>query len=174
MTITAATSRRRVPGHPLKSSLAVAGGYRSPEAGPAVDAAPGLASAVLSDREATLAEFEDHLRTVNSREGRPYALVAAAHPARDARGCPMCDCRAGDLFGVSGLPELLRDELNGSNNKIRGRRDLLAPVRGRSLGGRVLSRWGTGPIETCRWGTGPIAGGLTAWLRRSNIRYMRQ
>jgi hypothetical protein len=49
--------------------------------------------------------------------------------------------------------------------------------------GRVLSRWGTGPIERCRWGTGPIAGGLMAaswlphaclmaWLRRSNIRYI--
>jgi hypothetical protein len=72
MTITAATSRRRIPGRPLKSPLAVAGDYRSPEAGPAVDADPILAGVVLSDREATLAEFEDHLRTVNSREGRPY------------------------------------------------------------------------------------------------------
>ena len=72
MTITAATSRRRVPGRPLKSPLAVAGGYRSPETGPAADADSVLAGAVLSDRGATLAEFEDYLRTVNSREGRPY------------------------------------------------------------------------------------------------------
>lgn len=31
-----------------------------------------LASVVLSDRNATLAEFEDYLRTVNNRDGRPY------------------------------------------------------------------------------------------------------
>jgi hypothetical protein len=60
MTTTAATSRHRVPGRPLKSPLAVAGDYQPPEAGPAVDAAPVLAGAVLSDREATLAEFEDY------------------------------------------------------------------------------------------------------------------
>ena len=33
---------------------------------------PVLAGVALSDREAALAEFEDYLRTVNSREGRPY------------------------------------------------------------------------------------------------------
>ena len=31
-----------------------------------------LQRAVLSDRAATLAEFEDYLRTTNSRDGRPY------------------------------------------------------------------------------------------------------
>jgi hypothetical protein len=30
------------------------------------------ARAQLSDRESTLAEFEDYLRTVNNRDGRPY------------------------------------------------------------------------------------------------------
>ena len=72
MTITDATPRRRAAGRPLKSPLAVAGDYRSPETGPTVDADPVLAGVVLSDREATFAEFEDYLRTVNSREGRPY------------------------------------------------------------------------------------------------------
>jgi hypothetical protein len=71
MTTTAATPRHRVPGRPLKSPLAVAGDYQPLEAGQ-VNADPVLAGAVLSGREATLAEFEDYLRTVNSREGRPY------------------------------------------------------------------------------------------------------
>ena len=31
-----------------------------------------LTGTVLSDRGATLAEFEDYLRTVNNRDGRPY------------------------------------------------------------------------------------------------------
>jgi len=52
----------------------VAGGHpggprRSP---PEALARPAWEGPVLSDREATLAEFEDYLRTVNYRDGRPY------------------------------------------------------------------------------------------------------
>jgi hypothetical protein len=34
-------------------------------------AAPALEGVVLNDREATLAEVEDYLRTTNNRHGRP-------------------------------------------------------------------------------------------------------
>lgn len=67
---TPTTRSRRVLGKQLKSPLAVPGGGTS-------DArmeweAPELQRQELSDRQATLAEFEAYLRTVNNREGRPY------------------------------------------------------------------------------------------------------
>ncbi len=64
---------RRGPGRPLKSPLAVAGGYGAAAATPVTYAsslAPG--GVPLTDRGATLAEFEDYLRTTNNRDGRPY------------------------------------------------------------------------------------------------------
>jgi integrase/recombinase XerD len=70
MTITA-TAARRATSRVLKSPLAVPDGSVTP----AVEAdalTPVLEAAVLSDRGATLAEFEDYLRTVNNRDGRPY------------------------------------------------------------------------------------------------------
>jgi hypothetical protein len=39
---------------------------------PAADESAVLNGTVLSARGATLAEFEDYLRTVNNRDGRPY------------------------------------------------------------------------------------------------------
>jgi site-specific recombinase XerD len=70
---TTATRGRRAPGHPLKSPLAVAGGSAASAAASATAAAtPVLESVVLSDRAATLAEFEDFLRTTNNRDGRPF------------------------------------------------------------------------------------------------------
>jgi hypothetical protein len=69
MTPTPARNRRRSP---LKSPLALAGGYASPGR-PAIaeTADPALPVVALSDREATLAEFEDYLQTTNNRDGRP-------------------------------------------------------------------------------------------------------
>jgi hypothetical protein len=64
---TAATSRR-APARPLKSPLAVPDNtaHRTADAGAAAEAdTPSFGRAVLSDREATLAEIEDYLRTVN-------------------------------------------------------------------------------------------------------------
>jgi hypothetical protein len=58
---------------PLKSPLAVHGDLRpSPGVGGQGEDATLLRDTVLSDRAATLAEFEDYLRTTNSRDGRPY------------------------------------------------------------------------------------------------------
>jgi len=48
-------------------------------------ARPAWEGPVLSDREATLAEFEDYLRTVNNRDGRPYegkTISAYAGPGK--------------------------------------------------------------------------------------------
>ena len=39
-----------------------------------------LTGTVLSDRGATLAEFEDYLRTVNNRDGRPYEEKTMSAP----------------------------------------------------------------------------------------------
>lgn len=58
---------------PLKSPLAMPSGAPvAPADHPADIEGAVLASVVLSDRNATLAEFEDYLRTVNNRDGRPY------------------------------------------------------------------------------------------------------
>jgi len=54
---------------PLKSPLAMPSG--APVA-PANYPSAVFGRVVLSDRNATLAEFEDYLRTVNNRDGRPY------------------------------------------------------------------------------------------------------
>jgi integrase/recombinase XerD len=71
--MTTATTSRRAPARALKSPLAVPGHMTQLAADtPGSADAPALPGVELSDREATLAEFEDYLRTVNSREGRPY------------------------------------------------------------------------------------------------------
>jgi hypothetical protein len=72
MTPTPARSRR-APTRPLKSPLALAGDYAGPvRQGTAETSDHALEGVALSDREATLAEFEDYLRTANNRDGRPY------------------------------------------------------------------------------------------------------
>ncbi len=73
MTTPATTRGRRAPERPLKSPLAVAGDRAASAAAPAADAATSvLEDVVLSDRAATLAEFEDFLQTANNRDGRPF------------------------------------------------------------------------------------------------------
>lgn len=59
--------RRGTAGRTLKSPLAVAEGHarRDPAAGP-------VTRPTMTDRQATLTEFEDYLRTATNREGRPY------------------------------------------------------------------------------------------------------
>jgi hypothetical protein len=57
---------------PLKSPLAVPSGTSAAPVLPADTEGGVLTGSALSDRGATLAEFEDYLRTVNSRDGRPY------------------------------------------------------------------------------------------------------
>ena len=72
-TASTARSSSAGAGRALKSPLAVHGDLRpSLAAGGPGENAPLLRGTVLSDRAATLAEFEDYLRTTNSRDGRPY------------------------------------------------------------------------------------------------------
>src|ERR1700731_3001613 len=77
---------RRSAGRPLKSPLAVAAGHSSrPPAASAPHDSPVPSRIVLSDRETTLTEFEDYLRTVNNRDGRPYeekTISAYAGPGK--------------------------------------------------------------------------------------------
>lgn len=79
---------RRPSRRVLKSPLAVDGSClpaRSAGTGEAEEAPPGRAVA-LTSRGLTLAEFEDHLRTINSRDGRPYedkTIEAYLTPARN-------------------------------------------------------------------------------------------
>jgi hypothetical protein len=56
----------------LRSPLAIHGGRSVPSPEPAPDDDPVLEGAGLREREATLAEFEDYLRTTNSKNGRPF------------------------------------------------------------------------------------------------------
>ena len=75
----------RAAGRPLKSSLALAGGYAGPvRQGIAESAEHPLQGVVLSDREATLAEFEDYLQTTNNarsaRARRSYDRVMEDAP----------------------------------------------------------------------------------------------
>jgi site-specific recombinase XerD len=78
---------RRAAGRTLKSPLAVAGNYAGPgRQGGAQTADPPPQGLALSDREATLAEFEDYLRTANNRDGRPYedgTINAYVSPAKN-------------------------------------------------------------------------------------------
>jgi hypothetical protein len=70
---TATTPDRRIHGRPLKNPLAMPGHSAASAAAVELDpTTPELEGVMLSDRTATLAEFEDYLRTVNNRNGRPY------------------------------------------------------------------------------------------------------
>ena len=99
---TGSTRTRRVPERVLKSPLAVAA------PAPQVSAAqptPGsvAARAQLSDRESTLAEFEDYLRTVNNRDGRPYeerTIRTYSDPAKNLDRWLSANGIAGDFTDV--------------------------------------------------------------------------
>ena len=69
---TSTTRGGRTPGRVLKSPLAVPGGFPPSPAGGSGALAPASGRAPLADREATIAEFQGHLRTVNNRDGRPF------------------------------------------------------------------------------------------------------
>ena len=64
MTTTAAR-RQGAPGRALKSPLAVPGVSDATASGPHNAVVPAPCRTALSDREATLAEFQGYLRTVN-------------------------------------------------------------------------------------------------------------
>jgi len=75
----------RTPSRALKSPLAVPGAstVSSPDAFGSPTSSPGRAA--LTDREATLAEFQGYLRTVNNRAGRPFeekTITAYSDPVK--------------------------------------------------------------------------------------------
>jgi hypothetical protein len=71
MTVSPARGRRS-SGRVLKNPLAAPGGESA--SGGSISGSLALAPerAALTDREATLAEFQGYLRTVNNRAGRPF------------------------------------------------------------------------------------------------------
>ena len=98
-----ATRGRRAPGRGLKSPLAVPGAPAA--ASPATSGPLGLAPerAALSDREATLAEFQGYLRTVNNRDGRPFeekTITAYSDPAKSLDRWMTANGIDGDFTGV--------------------------------------------------------------------------
>jgi len=76
MPATTSAQRPRTAGRPLKSPLAVTGGCAPADAGEGTGAPPVISGAVVTGRGITLAEFEEYLRTVNNRDGRPYQKMA--------------------------------------------------------------------------------------------------
>ena len=102
--MTAPTTRgRRAPGRGLKSPLAVPGAPTA--ASPATCGSLGLAPgrAALTDREATLAEFQGYLRTVNNRDGRPFeekTITAYSDPAKSLDRWMTANGIDGDFTGV--------------------------------------------------------------------------
>jgi hypothetical protein len=84
---TPSTRSRRRPERALKSPLAVAAPVSRQDVSIGT-AAQASAAAVtrLTDRESTLAEFEDYLRTVNNRDGRPYeekSIISYVGPGKN-------------------------------------------------------------------------------------------
>lgn len=63
---------RRTPGRPLKSPLAAPGVSAASPRDDFGGLVPAPGHPALADREATLAEFQGYLRTVNNRAGRPF------------------------------------------------------------------------------------------------------
>ena len=73
---------------PLKSPLAALSGVSTSPV-PSPDDGARSGGIALSDRHATLAEFEDYLRTVNNRDGRPYeqrTIVSYVGPGKNLDG----------------------------------------------------------------------------------------
>ncbi len=94
--------RRRAAGRTLRSPLAVAGDYVQPDAGGVPDARASAGPA-LTDRRATLAEFEDYLRTANNRDGRPYeekTINAYSAPGKNLDAWLTAQGIDGDLTAV--------------------------------------------------------------------------
>jgi integrase/recombinase XerD len=73
------------PARRLKSPLAVPGASAGGASDNSSSLAPAPGRAALSDREATLAEFQGYLRTVNNRDGRPFeekTITAYSDPVK--------------------------------------------------------------------------------------------
>src|ERR1700733_3276030 len=99
MTVQAARGRRSA-GRVLKSPLAAPGA--STAASPAALGSAARAAA-LTDREATLAEFQGYLRTVNNRDGRPFeekTITAYSDPAKSLDRWMTANGISGDFTDV--------------------------------------------------------------------------
>jgi len=94
----------------LKSPLAAPSGTSAVTAPTADAEGAALTGTVLSARGATLAEFEDYLRTVNSRDGRPYeekTIVNYVGPGKNVDAWMTGNGVVGD-FSVLDVPTLNR------------------------------------------------------------------
>jgi hypothetical protein len=95
---------RSVSGRPLKTPLAVTAGYPAP-AGPLPESAAAVTPVrpELPRRELQLSEFADHLRSINSRESRPYeesTISTLVYPAKALGRHPAANGIAGDFTAV--------------------------------------------------------------------------
>jgi integrase/recombinase XerD len=95
---------------PLKSPLAVPSGTSAAPVFPAGAVGAVLTGSELSERSATLAEFEDYLRTLNSRDGRPYeekTIISYVGPGKNLDAWMTGNGIDGD-FTVLDVPTLNR------------------------------------------------------------------
>ena len=82
------TAARQALGRPLRSPLAAPAAWSAPDQH-AGSARPKTADD-LSDRQATIAEFTDYLRTISNRDDRPYqeaSINAYVGPAKNLDAC---------------------------------------------------------------------------------------
>ena len=94
------TTRPRPAGRPLKSPLAVASSHIAPQAQTAAEPAQ---EPVQTERKATIAEFEDYLRTTTNRDDRPYedgSINAYVSPAKHLDGWMTAKQLNGDFTTV--------------------------------------------------------------------------
>lgn len=83
------STRPRPAGRPLKSPLAVASSRITADSATGAAGTAPVRETALTEREATIAEFEDYLRTTTNRDDRPYeegSINAYVSPARHLDG----------------------------------------------------------------------------------------
>ena len=95
MTVQAGRGRRS-PGRVLKSPLAAPGAAPVPSPDALGSLTCALGRAALTDREATLAEFQGYLRTVNNRDGQPFEEKTITAWGRPVWRSPRCAAPFGD------------------------------------------------------------------------------
>ncbi|HZR48973.1 MAG TPA: hypothetical protein VFB06_05585 [Streptosporangiaceae bacterium] len=84
MVSTTKTAQRRATGRPLRSPLAAPAAWSAPDQ--QAGSTRLKAAEDLSDRQATIAEFTDYLRTITNRDNRPYqeaSINAYVGPAKN-------------------------------------------------------------------------------------------
>ena len=93
----------RAPARRLKSPLAVPGAFAGSSADNFGSPAPAPGRVAQTDREATLAEFQGYLRTVNNRAGRPFeekTITAYSDPVKSLDKWMTAKGTGGDFVAV--------------------------------------------------------------------------